>query len=113
MQPYREIINHFGVRNQMKKCNEEMFEFLEAVDNYEDGMLEIENPHAYIGEGELRILREHVVEEMGDVLLLLTQFIALYEIDKVELDNTMDYKLDRTLRYIHDLLEKHNGGNNE
>lgn len=113
MQPYFEIINHFGVRNQMKKCNEEMFEFLEAVDNYEDGLSEIENPHSYIGEGELRMLREHVVEEMGDVLLLLTQFIALYEIDKTELDNTIDYKLDRTLRYIHDLLEKYNGGNNE
>ena len=113
MQAYLEIINHFGVRNQMKKCNEEMFEFLEAVDNYEDGMLEIENPQAYIGEGELHILREHVIEEMGDVLLLLTQFIGLYQIDKEELDATMDYKLDRTLRYIHDLLKKHDGGSDE
>ena len=80
---------------------------------YEDGLLEYENPHTYIGEGELHMLREHVVEEMGDVLLLLTQFIALYEIDKAELDNTMDYKLDRTLRYIHDLLKKHDGGSDE
>lgn len=113
MQPYLEIINHFGVRNQMKKCNEEMFEFLEAVDNYEDGMLEMENPHAYIGEGELHILREHVVEELGDVMLLLTQFIGLYQIEPDELNASMDYKLDRTLKYIHDLLEKHDGGNDE
>lgn len=108
MQPYLDIINHFGVRNQMKKCNEEMFEFLEAVDAYEDGLMEIENPHSYIGEGELRMLREHVIEEIGDVLVLLTQFIGAYQIEKNELDSTMDYKLKRTLDYIKDILDKNN-----
>lgn len=106
MQQYLDIINHFGVRAQMKKCNEEMFEFLEAVDNYEDSMVEAENPHSYIGYEELHVFREHVIEEMGDLLVLLTQFIALYQIDKEELDKHMDYKLDRTLKYIHSLLEK-------
>lgn len=103
---YTDIINHFGVRAQMKKCNEEMYEFLEAVDNFEDGLIEMENPHSYIGEEELKILREHVIEEMADVLILLTQFVALYRIDSDELNKHVSFKLKRTLDYINELLEK-------
>ena len=33
---------------------------------------------------------------MGDILILLTQFIARYNISKEELDEWMDYKLFRT-----------------
>lgn len=96
MQVYLDIINHFGYRNQMKKLNEEVFEFLEAVDNYED-----ELAFHLVGDkvGE-NLLRDSVVEEMGDLLLLLTEFIAKYEISKEELDEVMDYKLERTLRRI-------------
>ena len=96
MQVYLDIINHFGYRNQMKKLNEEVFEFLEAVDAYED-----ELAFHFIGDkvGE-NFLRDSMVEEMGDVLILLTEFIAKYKIEKEELDVYMDYKLDRTLRRI-------------
>lgn len=96
MQVYLDIINHFGYRNQMKKLNEEVFEFLEAVDNYED-----ELAFHFIGDkvGE-NFLRDAMIEEMGDVLILLTEFIAKYKIEKEELDVYMDYKLDRTLNRI-------------
>ena len=96
MQVYLDIINHFGYRNQMKKLNEEVFEFLEAVDAYED-----ELSFHFIGDkvGE-NFLRDCMVEEMGDILVLLTEFIAKYKIEKEELDVYMDYKLDRTLRRI-------------
>ena len=104
MQRYLDIINHFGVRNQMKKLNEETFEFLEAVDLYEDA---IANDTFYSKE-ELYRIRDHVVEELGDVLLLLTQYVALYCIEKDELDKHMDYKLERTEGYINDILGKRN-----
>lgn len=96
MVSYLEIIEHFGYRCQMKKLNEEVFEFLEAVDKYED-----ELAFHLIGDkvGE-NLLRDCVVEEMGDILILLTEFIAKYEIGKDELDEVMDYKLDRTLGRI-------------
>lgn len=96
MKIYLDIMEHFGYRNQMKKLNEEVFEFLEAVDSYED-----ELAFHLIGDkvGE-NLLRESVVEEMGDVLILLTEFIAKYEIGKEELDEVMDYKLDRTINRI-------------
>ena len=95
MEPYLNIIEHFGVRNQMKKLNEECFEFLEAVDTYEDEMIS----HVVDKSGE-NMLRDHVVEEMGDILTILTQFIGKYDIKKEELDKIMDYKLERTLDRI-------------
>lgn len=96
MQVYLDIINHFGYRNQMKKLNEEVFEFLEAVDNYEDE-LAFHLTGDKVGEN---IFRDAMIEEMGDVLILLTEFIAKYKIEKEELDVYMDYKLERTLRRI-------------
>lgn len=96
MQRYADIMNHFGLRSQMKKLNEETYEFLEAVNNYEALIFENEcYDNVYTAE-ELDIFRDHLVEEMGDVLILLTQFIARYGISKEELDEWMDSKLDRT-----------------
>lgn len=96
MQPYLDIINHFGIRAQMKKLNEEVYELLEAIDNLEDAEMEIDCHEPYYTVGELAIFRDHIVEEMGDVLILLTQFLARYGIKKYELDVWMDSKLDRT-----------------
>ena len=90
---YLYIINHFGYRNQMKKLNEETYELLEAIDNYEDGL---SNDNVE----ELNMLRGHIIEEMGDVLILLTEFIGKYDIKKPELDVIMDYKINRTLERI-------------
>ena len=92
MKPYLDIINHFGYRNQLKKLHEECFEFIEAVDNYEDVVEFINNatPH------DIDLAREFVIEEMGDMLILLTQFIVRYHIKKEELDAVMDFKMDRT-----------------
>lgn len=85
MDKYLDIINHFGEKSQCKKLMEEAFEFVETV--YEYNVNDINT-------------REHLVEEMGDILLLLTEFIAKYEIGKPELDKVMDYKLERTLDRI-------------
>lgn len=90
-----DIIEYFGVRNQMKKLNEECFEFLEAVDNYEDELAF----HLTDKVGE-NMLRDHVIEEMGDILTILTQFIEKYGILQEELDPYMDFKLQRTLDRI-------------
>ena len=95
MKSYLDIIEYFGVRNQMKKLNEECFEFLEAVDNYEDELAF----HLTDRVGE-NMLRDHVIEEMGDILTILTQFIEKYEISQEELDPYMDFKLQRTLDRI-------------
>lgn len=100
MQPYLDIINHFGYRNQMKKLNEEVYELLESIDDYEDASMEFNNHEEYYTVEEMKVFRDHIVEEMGDVLILLTEFIGRYDIEKHELDKWMDYKLERTLDRI-------------
>lgn len=100
MQPYLDIINHFGLRAQMKKLNEEVYELLEAISIYEDAHMEMDCREPYYTVAEMAIFRDHIVEEMGDVLILLTQFIARYGIAKPELDTWMDGKLDRTKERI-------------
>ena len=96
MKPYLDIINHFGYRNQLKKLHEECFEFIEAVDSYEDLVSFVPNA----SEHDINMLREFVIEEMGDMLILLTQFIARYHINQKEIDKSMDFKLGRTLARI-------------
>lgn len=79
----------------MKKVAEECYEFLEAVDNYEDILL-----FGVGNKGEEALARDFVVEETGDLLILLTQFIAKYDIKPDELNKVMDEKLARTLKRI-------------
>ena len=95
LKPYLDIIEYFGVRNQMRKLNEECFEFLEAVDNYEDEL------RFHLG-GTVyeNTCKEHVIEEISDILVLLTEFIAKYNIKQEDLNPFMDYKLNRTLERI-------------
>jgi len=82
----------------MKKLNEECYEFLEAVDNYEDLLIRKND----FNDGDLKLAREFVVEEMGDMLILLTQFLVAYDIKQEELDTIMDNKIERTLERIHE-----------
>lgn len=89
-------MEYFGFRNQMKKLNEECYELIEAIDNYED--LIAMKP--WVGDREKKIFRDHIVEEMSDLLLLCTQFIDKYDITKDEIDIWTDFKLDRTERKI-------------
>lgn len=93
---YRYIMEYFGFRNQMKKLNEECYELIEAIDNYED--LIAMKP--WVGDAEKKIFRDHIVEEMSDLLLLCTQFIDKYDITKDEIDAWTDFKLDRTQQNI-------------
>lgn len=84
MDLYYDIIEHFGLRNQLKKLTEENHEFVESVIDFDNNA----------------DTRDHIVEEMGDMLILLTEFIAYYKIDKSELDKVMDAKLKRTIERI-------------
>lgn len=100
---YLSIMDYFGVRKQMKKLNEECYELVEAIDNYED--------YLAFGYGEKKdeisastetIFRDAIVEEMGDLLNVCTQFILRYGITQDELDLVMNFKLERT----EDLIEE-------
>lgn len=96
MQRYLDIMNHFGLKCQKRKLDEECYEFLEAVTEYEELVCENESYDYPYTVDELNVFRDRIVEEMSDLLILITQFIARYDIKKEELDEWMGSKLDRT-----------------
>lgn len=76
------IINHYGIGNQLKKFNEESFEFMEAI-------IDCEN---HLG------TKEHVTEEVADVFVLIGQFIIYYNIEINDVDKIMWQKINRQLK---------------
>lgn len=91
-----EIIKHFGVKNQLKKINEEAYELIEAVNDYEEQKcIAVASP---VEEKKLPKYKEHVIEEIADLSLLLEQIVLLYEISSAEIEDQRFLKLVRTLK---------------
>ena len=80
MNKYLKIIEYYGVNVQLKQLNEEVYEFEESV-------LEKHN-------------KEHITEEIADILVILQQFKEKYNIDLAEINKVMQYKVDRQIRRI-------------
>lgn len=76
-------INHYGVREEIKKLSEEIFELQEAIldyeweDTYEDKW------------------REHIIEEIADSHIILKQILLYYKITDEELSDMMLRKMNR------------------
>ena len=86
-----EIIYTYGINAQLKKFNEEFFELIEAIFNYEYEKLDFLNPPSN---------KKYVVEEMADVLVMLEQFKLYYNIKNEDIKKIMDYKIDRQIKRI-------------
>ena len=84
-----QIISYFGVNNQQRKLQEEVFELQESIYDYENGKLEQTEDNL-----------KHIIEEIADVEVLLRQFILEYGIDQGELILIMKDKTDRTIKRI-------------
>ena len=90
------IIEHFGINNQQRKLEEEIFELEEAITiNQLKETVEYEIPLT-----EIVGTREHIAEEIADVMLLLEQFKTYYGITSEEITNIFWSKVDRTLKRI-------------
>ena len=90
------IIKHYGINNQQRKLEEEVFELQEAINTHElKQSVKYEIPLT-----EIVDTKEHITEEISDVLVLLGQIIHYYEIDKKEIKKFLNYKIERQLRRI-------------
>lgn len=78
------IINNYGVNHQLKHLYTEMYEFTEAVLEYE------------IDFG----LKLHIQEEFADLMVMLEQFKAYYNLSNEDIMETMKYKIERQLKRI-------------
>lgn len=81
-----EIINHYGLKTQLKKFNEEVYELLESI-------IQKDN-------------KEHITEEYADVVLVLSQIGLYLNIDPNEVDKIVDYKVKRTQEKIKKEIEE-------
>lgn len=73
------IFLHFGLKKQLSKLAEECLELIEAM---------LEND------------REHIKEEIADVMVIASEFKEFYEITDTELIEMIEYKIDRTIDRI-------------
>ena len=88
-----EIINHYGLEKQLKYIHSEYFELDEAILNYENrrfNMPELSQIRA----------RNHIVEEIADVMVMLKQFQYYYDITDEQIEEIMNKKIDRQLERI-------------
>lgn len=85
-----DIMQHYGIENQLRKFNEENFELIEAIHKSE-------NSDASLKILEGITLINNIKEEIADNLVLLSQFILYYEIDLDEIEEIFKQKVDRQL----------------
>ena len=92
------IINRYGVMPQLKYFQSEIFELTEAIFQYEAQKEACEN----IGCSRIHIdkCREHIAEEIADVMVMLKQFQMYYKISRDEIRDVMKYKIERQLERI-------------
>ena len=95
------IIDHYGLRNQLKHLFSEIYELTEAILEQEI-YTNIENVfHCGI---DTIYLKEHTNEEFGDTEHLLDQIALKLEIVREKVLKVKEYKADRQLKRIE--LEK-------
>lgn len=82
------IIDHYGLSKQLKYIHSEYFELDEAIFDY---MTRDENMYQD---------REHIAEEIADIMVMLKQFQYYYTISDEEIEKIMQYKIKRQLERI-------------
>ena len=81
------VISKFGLKNQIKKFNEESYELQEVL-IYANALLRV---------GDIDTLKEDITSEIADVLFLLIQFIEYFDIKDFDILDKLVYKSERTL----------------
>lgn len=90
------IFEHFGVNNQQRKLQEEVFELQEIIRDFEFSKDKFPKQHKICE----KQFKEHITEEIADVMLLLEQFKLHYDITSEEITNIFWNKVARTLERI-------------
>lgn len=92
----KQIIEHYGVISQLKYMQTEMFEFIEAVINYDlKETIEYEIPLT-----ELIGSKEHIEEEYADLAMMLEQFKEYYNLNEESIQKIKEQKIERQLERI-------------
>ena len=79
----KEIAEHYGLKNQLRQLAEECCE------------LSVEASHSARKGTTVKI-----IEEMADVMIMIEQVIYLAKIDKCDIEDCINYKINRQLKRI-------------
>lgn len=82
----KQIISFYGLPHQLKYIHSEYYELDEAIINEE-----FEHHQESI---------EHIAEEIADVIVMLKQFQYYYGIEDKQIEDIMNFKIDRQLERI-------------
>ena len=88
----KRIINYYGPRKQLKKLVEEVFEFVEAVIDYEKDWESSDTTRRMIEQD-----KEHMEEECSDVMVMVSEYVLYYGLDRDKIKEIMEYKIDRQI----------------
>ena len=98
------ICQHYGIRKQIKKLSEEVFELQEAViDADQEWHFSTDNPLVEINQPIIQHIatsRDHIAEELADVMVLWEQIRLHYGIPSQTIDAIMTEKINRQLKRI-------------
>lgn len=90
------IINHYGVMPQLKYFQSEVFELNEAIIKYE-AITDWSSEGYFI---DVVPDKNHIAEEIADVMVMLEQFKLYYGITSEEITNIFWSKVDRQTERI-------------
>lgn len=88
-----QIIQHYGINHQQRKFQEEVFELNEAI-------ICCENDDFSYYDEVCKSNKKHITEEIADNFVLLKQFQYYYEITDKEIEEVMQFKINRQLERI-------------
>ena len=86
-------INYFGIDTEKRKVTDEADELRDAITEYEFAK---KSEYSY----DLYSLREHIIEEIADVQVVLNQFKLYYCIFDEEVKRVMIEKINRQMERI-------------
>ncbi len=93
------VVNHYGILNQLKYMSTEQFELNEAVINAEGYRVGKYDSWQKMN-ANLDYYRNHVKEELADNLFMLKQIQLYFGITDEEIQEVMNYKIDRQIERI-------------
>lgn len=109
----RIIINHYGIGKQLKHFQSEVYELTESVlDAQKQSVSELFTETCYMIsktfaqvlnlklEGYKDLKKEHIKEEIADVMVMLKQFQLYYDISTNEIKEVMKCKIERQIERI-------------
>lgn len=91
IQDQTNIIVHYGVSSQLGIAQEECAELIQAISKIARGK---NNPDGYFE------LKDHLVEEMADVIVCINQLQQMFDISDKQLEMEINVKINRQLKRI-------------